>query len=545
MTSVESPARREPAEAAAPARPAPAQGRNAYAELLRDTRGMRREQQQARDAWFAKLAADKKEESLFELEILLKGLACFANPRNHPGSGRRQTIVSLDFREHVAHVREGMTRVTQLARGMLGDRDRTFVFQRYLETVLPEDAARTRLLRAAMAQETPEGSLFMLRHGFTNLIEVTSGLLRLTRVNFRLFYAALATTMREITQSAYFNPLAALEFRPEFDRIPSPQVLELIQSIPGEQAHRLVALTFLSLFRILRYLRLIDSIALDHHDRRVAGRGYLVLAVMRSDARALSNYLRRRAGGLLAESYERELFRVPATEIAARYEGMLAEGNRLFGIKGALTGLAANLRLEMRRTFEHDLPPPDASTPEPELRLKLRQATAALRPAIQTAILFLGKSLGVELEEGRVFDDKAARRATSERLRRDVWMFAQIARAFASKARHTDVTVDRWTTIASFAFVREFLAYFRAMGYPLLRAGDYPRIDAFMSAMGTLEDRDTLDPQKLSVAVNECEQFYVFLTDLFEQISKREELLNVPFDRKAAARSLRMYLGER
>ena len=520
-------------------------GRNAYAELLRDTRGMRREHQQARDAWFAKLAADKKEESLFELEILLKGLACFANPRNHPGSGRRQTIVSLDFKEHVAHVKEGMTRVTQLARTMLGDRDRAFVFQRYLETVLPEDTARTRLLRASMAQETPEGSLFMLRHGFTNLIEVTSGLLRLSRVNFRLFYAALATTMREITQSTFFNPLAALEFRPEFDRIPSPQVLELIQSIPGEQAHRLVALTFLALFRILRYLRLIDAIALEHHDRRVAGRGYLVLAVLRSDARALSNYLRRRSGALLAESYEKELFRVPAAEIGARYDSLRSEGNRLFGIKGALTGLAANLRLEMRRTFEHDLPPPDVSTPEPELRLKLRQATAAVRPAIQTAILFLGKSLGVELEEGRVFDDKAARRATSERLRRDVWMFAQIARAFASKARHTDVTVDKWTTIASFAFVREFLAYFRAMGYPLLRAGDYPRIEAFMTAMSSLEDRDTLDPQKLSIAVNECEQFFVFLTDLFDQISKREELANVPFDRKAAARALRMYLGER
>ena len=91
-------------------------------------------------------------------------------------------------------------------------------------------------------------------------------------------------------------PLSALEFRPEFDRIPSTQVLELIQSVPSEQAHRLVALTFLSLFRMLRYLRLLDSIAIDHSERRVAGRAYLVLAVLRSDARALSNYLRRRAG---------------------------------------------------------------------------------------------------------------------------------------------------------------------------------------------------------------------------------------------------------
>ena len=518
--------------------------RNAYAELLRDTRGLRREQAQAREAWFARLAQDKKDESLFELEILLKGIACFSNPRNHPGAGRRTTIVSHDFREHVLHAQGGMARIVQLARAMLGDRDRAFVFQRYLETVLPEDNARTRLLHAAMAQESPESSLFVLRHGFTNLIEVAAGLLRLQRINFRLFYAHLATAMREIAQSAFFNPLSALEFRPEFDRISSTQVLELIQSVPGEHAHRLVALTFLALFRMLRYLRLLDGIAIDHSDKRVAGRAYLVLAVLRSDARALSSYLHQRAGELLAESYERDLLRVRASDIAVRHDELFAEGHRLVGIKGALTGLAANLRLEMRRTFEHDLPAADAATPEGELRTRLRHVTANLRPALQNAILFLGKSLGVRLEEGRVFDDQAARRATAERLRRDVWMFAQIARAFASKARHADPALDRWGGIASFAFVREFLAYFRAMGYPLLRVGDYPRFDAFMAAMSALEDSDLLDPKRLEAAIRECEAFYDFLIALFEQISKRDELAGVPFDRHGAARALKLYLGD-
>ena len=380
--------------------PGPQQTRNAYAELLRDTRGLRREQQQAREAWFARLAADKKDETLFELEILLKGLACFSNPRNHPGAGKRQTIVSLDFREHLAHARDGMARVVQLARALLGDKDRAFVFQRYLETAVPEDITRTKLLHAAMTQETPEGSLFVLRHGFTNLIEISSGLLRLSRLPYRLFYAHMATAMREIAQSAFFNPLAALEFRPEFDRIGSAQVLELIQSVPGEQAHRLTALTFLSLFRMLRYCRLIDAISLDHTDRRVAGRAYLVLAVLRSDARALANFLRRRAGGLLAESYERDLYRVPARDLDARYEELLAEGHRLVGIRGALAGLAANLRLEMRRTFEHDLPAADAGMPEHELRARVRAVVGNVRPALQNGILFLGRSLGVSWRRG-------------------------------------------------------------------------------------------------------------------------------------------------
>jgi hypothetical protein len=523
--------------------PRPQPGHNAYAELLRDTRGLRREQQQAREAWFARLAADRKDEALFELEILLKGLACFANPRNHPGAGRRQTIVSLDFREHLLLARDGMARVVQLARALLGDKDRAFVFQRYLETAVPEDITRTKLLHAAMSQESPESSLLVLRHGFTNLIEVAGGLLRLARLPYRLFYAYLATALREIAQSAFFNPLSALEFRPEFDRIASAQVLELIQSVPGEHAHRLVALTFLSLFRMLRYTKLLESIAVDHIDRRVAGRAYLVFAVLRSDARALSSFLRRRAGAMLAESYEKDLYRFPARDLDDRYEELLAEGHRLVGIKGALAGLAANLRLEMRRTFEHDLPPADSGVPEQELRVRLRGVVGNIRPALQNAILFLGRSLGVQLEEGRVFDDRDARRATSERLRRDVWMFAQIARAFASKARHTDPLAESWSVVQNLSFVREFLGYFRAMGYPLLRVGDYPRVDAFMEAMSGLGDADLLDPARLDMAAAECEVFYGFLTELFELISKRQELLGVPFDRPAAARTLKLYLG--
>lgn len=519
--------------------------RDAYADLLRGTRGLPREQQQARDAWYARLPWDKKEDLLFEFEILLKGLACFANPRNHPGRPRRTPVVAIDFAEHLGHFRDGLARVIALARQMLGPRDRAFVFHRYLETVLPEDSARSRLVREGLSQDSPEEALFTLRHALTHVLEVTDGSLRLGRVPFRQFYALGAIATREIAENAFFSPLTALEFRPEFDRIRSSEVLDLIGRVPGEQAHRLVALTFLSLFRMLRYLRLLEQATLEtaSDDRRRAGRLYLVLAVLRSDARALSSYLRQRSGELLADGFERELLATPASRMRDRHDGLLAEGYRLTGIKGALEGIAANVRLEMRRAFEHDLPPPDAGASTSDLRLRVRQAVAELRPALENAILFLGKALGARLEEPGVFDSQAARRETSERLRRDVWMFAQIVRAFVTKAQHARGD-DRWGAAAGFAFVREFLAYFRAMGYPLLRASDYPRFDGFMSAMSALEDTDLLDPARLEQALAESRAFHEFLTQLFDQISKREELAAVAFDRRRAAEALKMYLGD-
>jgi len=514
---------------------------DAYADLLRDTRGLRREQSSAREQWLSRLPDARRDESLFELEVLLKGLACFANPRNHPGPPRRTAIVAQDYRDALALARDGMQRVVALCRLLLGEQERAFVFQRYLEMLLPDDGARTRLVRGTMTQDTPEESLFLLRHALTNLLEVTGGVTRLPRVPFRLFYATLSVAHREVSQSAFFNPLTALEFRPEFDRITNIRVLELMRQVPGEQARRLVALTFLSLFRMLRYVSLLESVALQP---RPAGLVYLILSVLRSDARALTGYLRKQAGEQLADSYERELFKVPASQIAARYEEMLAEAHRLLAIKATLGGIAANLRLELRRTFEHDVPPPGATVTSEALRVAVGSVAASLKPALQNAVLVLGKALGARLDEHGVFDDAAARRSLSTRLRRDVWMFAQIVRAFGAKARATPTREDRWSGPSSLQFVREFLSYFGAMGYPLLRAADYPRFDAFLAALTALEETDLLDPERLARAVAEAEQFHAFLSELFEQIGQRDELRGVPFDRRAAAESLKLYLGD-
>ncbi|HRI69530.1 MAG TPA: hypothetical protein PK156_35105 [Polyangium sp.] len=516
---------------------------SAYVELLRESRGLRDELHEARDAWYAKLAAEQKEETLFELEILLKGLACFANPRNHPGAGKRQTIVGHDFRTQLEHACDGMSRSVQLARMMLGERDRAIVFHRYLETVLPEDNARTKLVYAAMTPESPEESLFVLRQSLTNLIEVGAALSKSSRTTYRVFFAHLSTTVREIAGSAFFNPLSALEFRPEFDKIHSSAVLDLIHQVEGEHAHRLVALTFLSLFRMLRYVRLLESITIDHSDKRVWGRSYLVLAVLRSDARALSNYLWRRSGELLAKDFETCIERVGVREIDPAANELQERGRRLTEVKNALLSVAAMLRLELRRVFEHDVPAAHDKLSAADMRLRLQTATEALRPMLQLAVFFLGRALDPSFDETNVFDVPGALHDTRVRLRAGAWMFAQIARAFTSKARHADPLADTWSAPERYGFVGDFLAYYRAMGHPILVLGGYERTRDLLAALAALQDTDLIDPTRLDAAARECEALYAFSMQLYVGLSQRE-LSGVPFDRQAAARLLKRYLGD-
>jgi hypothetical protein len=159
--------------------------------------------------------------------------------------------------------------------------------------------------------------------------------------------------------------------------------------------------------------------------------------------------------------------------------------------------------------------------------------------------MFVGSTMGARLDARGVFDDESARRTLSERLRRDVWMFSQIVRAFTDKLRSTSPGgLDGWVGGSPLAFVREFLVYFRAMGYPLLRATDFPRFESFVREVEHVREEDLVDPFQLDALLRGAEEFRTFLTDLFQAVCRREELVDSPFDRRGAAIALKLYLGE-
>jgi hypothetical protein len=515
--------------------------RDPYADLLRDTRGLRKEQAAARDAWFAGLAWDRKEETLFELEMLLKGLVCFANPRNHPGPAKKPSIVAMDFHEELAIAKLAVQRVVTLCRQLLDTRDRAYVFQRYLETLLPEDPARSRLQRDSSVQESPEDALLHLRHSLTLVGELMDGVLRLERVPYRLFHAALAMVQREISRNQFFNPLIALEFRPEFDRIRTVEVLDTIQAVENDTAHRVVALAFLSCFRLLRYAQIIRQTAADPQQVR---RAYVLLSLLRSDSRAIISYLRLRAGAVLADGFERELLHVPARDLAAKYDSLSQQAHWLSALRGSLDAIAASLRVEVRGVFEVRVPSSQVVPPAPELAKSIYQAVDGLRDVLQTAIARLAQTIRADSDPSQFFNDAGAKQTIAERLRRDIWMFAQVLRAFVTRARATPDTPDQWSSYSSFQFVREFLGYFRSMGYQLLRASDYPDFDRFLAAIEGLQEADFVDTARVIAAVNECEHFQKYLLQTFERIGQRVELKGVAFDKRAAAETLKLYLGQ-
>lgn len=533
--------------ASAPTSVAPRSGigegnRDAYGHLLATSRGMRRDHSIARDSWVATLVVDRKLDELFELETLLKGLACWSAPRNQPGPAREGALSAHDFHAATQLARDGVTRARKLARSLVNQPDRALVVQRHVEHVAPKDTSRVRFVRPTASDETPTDALVSLGQGLAYVGEVLDALLALDRVPFRALHSALELLHREVTRSSFFDSTLALEFRPEFDRIGHPSVLAAIRRVGNEEAQPLFALTFLTIFRSFRYLEAAEAAATTAAPQLA----YLQLAACRSDCRALVRHLLRDGRSQLAKGYDREIFAASARLLGDRYDELVIEGERMRGYAIALETAAVRLRVEVTRCFHRELPALGEETRAEDLRAAIARASRTLRPALSSLVAYLMHAIGGHLEPGALFEDQGAKRAIAEHARRDVWMFAQILRGFVAKANVSKAPErgERWTHGESFRFVREFMDYFKALGVTSIPASDYPRLDKLNAALGAVVDTDLLDTSRLTTAIAECEAFHVFLLDRFEALGAQPPLAGRPFDKRAAIEALKGYLAD-
>jgi hypothetical protein len=514
--------------------------RDYYTELIEGSRWLRREHAQAREKWFEGLILVEKEHLLFEFEMLLKGLVCFGNPVNHPGPPLRgEPAVSRAFKAELAIAREIMRRLVDVGRKLTTTKGKSIVFQRYLESVIAQDEARFKMVKQSLDQDNPPQSIALMVAAFANLTEVVEGLLRLPYISFRLFSNVINMAQREIHRSTFFDPLAALEFRIEFDVVSPKATLQLIRGINSEPARRVMSLTFLSLFRVLRYILAVRR-SISHQVPAPALLGWL--AVLRSDVRALTIFFKRESARWLSEGFAKLYEGLGPRALTLHYDQFETEFHQLKSLKELLSSIGDQLRLEQVKAYEYHLPAVAAIKSWDQFKERTVAATQSLYAFVQNAAVLLAKEFDPDISGAIMFPDFVSDKDRSNRLRRDVWMFQKVLRAFIEKTKGSYVATDKWSKMANFRFVREFVRYFRSMGYQLLRYSDYAEFDKFMDLVDRLRDGDVLEVQRISNVITACEHFMTFLDQTFEAVSRREELRDLPFDKKEAARTLKLFL---
>jgi hypothetical protein len=459
-----------------------------FFELMRDSQRVRAVYLAERERWIRGLPISGREEILFELEMLLRGIDRFFNLRNLFGD--TAAPADRDWREELKSARDAIHRSVHLSRRLIAQpHEQALLFRSFVEGSLADDRARARLGQELREQRTPEESLFLLRTGLVSHQNILDHLLRLETAPQSLFVDMGRALQHELFVSRYFCPPAALEFRAEYDRVGSVRLLEVLRAQDDEKKRRAFALALLASFRSLRSLRYVPAPPVPH-TRRVL----VILALVRSELQALVGYL------------EDDLPRLIATP------------------EGAGAAAAAGREASQRIRDVLDQVPPVLSQPLTD-RSQLDFQRDKLVEATKQAIGAIAEALDPSLGTKALFEDEQARLELSERLRRDLWVFRELCRATARM-------LDEPTADARMAEpLRAYAVDFRDVGYQLLRHSDRELFDRFLDLLeGWSGERGESSAVRLSRLRNDCRRFAEILDRALELVGKRQELQRNPID---------------
>ena len=473
-----------------------------FFELMRDSQRVRAVYLAERELWIRTLEISGREEILFELEMLLRGLDRFFNLRNL--FGEQPPATERDFRDELKASRDAIHRAVHLSRRLILQRqEQALLFRSFVEGSLADDRARARLGAELREQRTPEESLFLLRSGLIAHQGILDHLLRLDFAPQTLFLDVGRALQHELFVSRYFCPPSALEFRGEYDRVSSVRLLEALRSVVDEKKRRAFALALLAAFRSLRSLRYVPAPPTPH-TRRVL----VILALVRSELLALIGYL------------EGDLPRLCATPEGV---GHAAQAGRAAAqpIREALSRVA-----------------PILSAPLTD-RQQLDDTRDQLVAATKDAIGAIAGALDETLDRHALFEDENARFELSERLRRDLWVFREMCRETAQRLEVPTPAVGAAEPL------RRFATEFRDVGYQLLRHSDRELFDRFLDLLEGWSARrgesSALRAQRLR---DDCRRFAEILDRAFEVVGKRAELAKEPIDQAAYAAALASHLAD-
>ena len=459
-----------------------------FFELMRDSQRVRAVYLAERERWIRTLEITGREEILFELEMLLRGVDRFFNLRNL--FGEIQPPQDRDWREELKATRDAVHRGINLSRKLIAQRqEQALLFRSFVEGSLADDRARAKLGTELREQRTPEESLFLLRTGLVAHQGLLDHLLRLDGAPQSLFLDVGRALQHELFVSRYFCPPGALEFRAEYDRIGSVLLLEGLRLQEDERKRKAFALALLAAFRALRSLRYVPAPPVPHN-RRVL----VILSLVRSELHALIGFL------------ETDLPRLTATR-----EGVGA---------AAAAGRAAAQRLREGLTQV----PPILAQPLTD-RSQLDDHRDKLVDATKDAIGIIANALDPALGLYALFEDDSARADQSERLRKDLWVFREMCRHTARELERSDATPDAAEPL------RRYATEFRDVGYQLLRHSDRELFDRFLDLLeGWSGRRGESAAIRLQRLRDDCRRFAEILDRALDLVSRRTELQKIPID---------------
>jgi DNA-binding transcriptional ArsR family regulator len=474
-----------------------------------------------RDEWFYSLALPRKQEKLFELEVLLKGLDRFFSIANLPISDKDQ-IVKRDFAVELQIIRRAVSRVIKLAQGLLTEADnQALQFQNYVSNRLLNDYQRAQRIERAVFQRTPEESLYVLCQSFINFQEILAAITEAPQNSYFLFYHLEQIIGREIASNRFFNPFKAAGFSPHYDAIKSPRFTRIVRGIEDPSLKRHLSVIFLMIFKLLRYLGFVNP---EEREGDRLKDALLIFALVHSETL------------LLVDLLERQL-----PPLVRSIDG-LPDETRL-ALLNHLDALAYQLAIEIRKIYELELKDAALQQELNVLRVGISRSCGILTNIYQQGIVHLGQAFDPILQGREVFPDFVSRLEESLKLRRDIWLFHQVIENLERVIEQSRPRNETIPVIEAVKTLRNFIFYYQNISFQFVRCYDRESFQRFFEQTDQFIVADIEKPDSLEAFKHNLHRFKMFLETTLASINNRAELRELPFGKEEGERLLAQFLG--
>jgi hypothetical protein len=474
---------------------------------------------QKRKAWLERLKLDFKEETLFELEILLKAMDRFFNINNLPLANIEQ-VVTENFHEELSIVHEFVDRIIKLIRKLLeASKREDYHFRQYVEVGLLSDYARTRHRLASLDQKSPEDSLVTLYSTFVNIQSLISGLVQLNEISYQLYFNLGSLISREIATNRYFNPMDTISFRPEYDRVGHKRIARIVKSIPDPEIRKNFSIVVLAFFRLLHYT---DFINPDNHHLERLRDSLLFFALINSESKHLTDFMEKNLPEDLADNDN-------------------PDSERLISL---CDSLAFQLSMELKKINQTELVGASKQPKVDSLRCSVENSKGILSNFFQQSIVQLMQLMSPELKGEDIFVSFISRRWQSLRLREDVWVFRNLMDKFEEITETSINGASLQTYVKYLKLQKSYIAYLKREIVPLLRYSDLIEFNTYFSYIDALTDDDLHLMDKLDSFKMESKFFKIFVETTVSHINNRAEIQETPLDEKACENRLKNFIGE-
>ncbi len=474
-----------------------------------------------RNRWFYALQMQRKQEKLFELEVLLKGLDRFFNLANLPIS-QKEGIVNRDFTNEIKIIRNAVSKVAMLARGLLNAEDnRALHFRNYVENRLLSDYQRARRTERALLQRTPEESLYVLCHTFINFQEILQTVACRRENSYPLFYHVEQLISREIAGNRFFNPFKAAGFAPHYDVIKSPRFTRLARSISDPVLKKHLSIVFLMMFKLLRYLSFIDP---EKRDIAKLKDTLLIFALVNSESSLLVDVLENEMPAVIKER----------TSLDDELKEKLLDNMDAF---------AYQTSVELEKIFELELKDAAQAKDLSGLRTGISRSRGLLVNILQQGIVHMAQVIDPGLDGKEVFPDFLSRLEESLKLRRDVWLFHRVVENLENVIEQKAGTPDTIPLIEAVKTTRNFIFYYQNISFQYVRSLDRDEFKNFFIRIDKFTINQLEDPEKLTKFKSDLHAFKMFLETTLANINNRAELKDMPFGREEGERILSQFMA--